>query len=90
MVSAFRGLNEIIPVRHGAGVVMDWKQSTGILLVGGDSRVIKAWDAGTETQGLVKCSMSLVLIKILSRTWIQTQTAQSQPLSLTTVPLRHL
>jgi len=31
---------------------MDWKQSGGILLVGGDSRVIKVWDAGTETQGL--------------------------------------
>lgn len=53
MVSAFRGLNEVIQVRQGAGVVMDWKQSSGILLVGGDSRVIKAWDAGTETQGMV-------------------------------------
>ncbi|KAJ3739761.1 hypothetical protein DFH05DRAFT_1512697 [Lentinula detonsa] len=52
MVSAFRGLNEIVPIRHGAGVVMDWKQSTGILLVGGDSKVIKTWDAQTEIQGL--------------------------------------
>ncbi|KAK1224893.1 Target of rapamycin complex 1 subunit kog1 [Marasmius sp. AFHP31] len=52
MVSSFRGLNEIVHVRQGAGVVMDWKQSTGILLVGGDSRVIKTWDAQTEIQGL--------------------------------------
>ncbi|KDR78409.1 hypothetical protein GALMADRAFT_245577 [Galerina marginata CBS 339.88] len=52
MVSAFRGLNEIISSRQGTGLVMDWKQSGGILLIGGDSRVIKVWDAGTETQGL--------------------------------------
>ncbi|KAJ7070515.1 hypothetical protein C8F01DRAFT_382159 [Mycena amicta] len=50
MVSAFRGLTEIINIKHGgAGVVMDWKQSAGILLVGGDSRIIKVWDAQTET-----------------------------------------
>lgn len=53
MVSSFRGLNEIVPMRHGSGVVMDWKQSAGILLVGGDSKVIKTWDAQTEMQGLV-------------------------------------
>ncbi|KAE9410212.1 hypothetical protein BT96DRAFT_952907 [Gymnopus androsaceus JB14] len=52
MVSSFRGLNEIVPLRHGSGVVMDWKQSSGILLVGGDSKVIKTWDAQTEIQGL--------------------------------------
>ncbi|KAF8167286.1 hypothetical protein B0H34DRAFT_792028 [Crassisporium funariophilum] len=56
-VSAFRGVNEMIQVRQrnglgGVGVVMDWKQSAGTLLVGGDSRVIKVWDAQTETQGL--------------------------------------
>lgn len=53
MVSAFRGLNEVIQVRQGSGVVMDWKQASGILLVGGDARVIRAWDAQTETPGLV-------------------------------------
>ncbi|TFK65446.1 hypothetical protein BDN72DRAFT_196251 [Pluteus cervinus] len=52
MVSAFRGLNEVIQVRQGSGVIMDWKQSAGTLLVGGDARVIKVWDAQTETQGL--------------------------------------
>ncbi|KAF9058349.1 hypothetical protein BDP27DRAFT_1344006 [Rhodocollybia butyracea] len=52
MVSSFRGLNEIVPMRHGSGVIMDWKQSTGILLVGGDSKSIKTWDAQTEIQGL--------------------------------------
>jgi regulator-associated protein of mTOR len=53
MVSAFRALNEMVQSRQGSGLVMDWKQSAGILLVGGDSRVIKVWDAQTETQGLV-------------------------------------
>ncbi|KAF8634942.1 hypothetical protein AX15_000673 [Amanita polypyramis BW_CC] len=52
MVSAFRGLNELIHMRQGSGMVMDWKQAAGTLLVGGDSRVIKAWDAQTETQSL--------------------------------------
>ncbi|KAF7307461.1 Mip1 [Mycena indigotica] len=50
MVSAFRGLTEIVNINSGgAGVVMDWKQSTGLLLVGGDSRIVKVWDAQTET-----------------------------------------
>jgi regulatory associated protein of mTOR len=53
MVSSFRGLNEIIQMQKGSGLVLDWKQSTGSLLVGGDSRVIKVWDAETETQNLV-------------------------------------
>jgi regulator-associated protein of mTOR len=52
-VTAFRALNEVIQMRQGAGVTLDWKQSAGTLLVGGDSRVIKVWDAQTETQGLV-------------------------------------
>ncbi|KAF8641036.1 hypothetical protein AX17_000681 [Amanita inopinata Kibby_2008] len=52
MVSAFRGLNELIQMRQGSGMVMDWKQAAGTLLVGGDSHVIRAWDAQTETQGL--------------------------------------
>ncbi|OBZ68569.1 WD repeat-containing protein mip1 [Grifola frondosa] len=31
-------------------VVTDWKQSGGTLLVGGDSRIIRVWDAHTESQ----------------------------------------
>ncbi|KAH7920933.1 hypothetical protein BV22DRAFT_765532 [Leucogyrophana mollusca] len=52
MVSSFRGLNEMIQVRRGSGLVMDWKQSGGSLLVGGDSRIIRVWDAHTESQVL--------------------------------------
>ena len=54
MVSSFRALNEVIQLQKGSGLVLDWKQSTGSLLVGGDSRVIKVWDAQTETQSLVR------------------------------------
>jgi regulator-associated protein of mTOR len=54
MVSAFRGLNELVQVRQGAGVVLDWTQSSGLLFVGGDSRIIKIWDAQTETPTLVR------------------------------------
>lgn len=62
MVSAFRGLNEVVQMRQGSGVVTDWKQSAGTLLVGGDSRVIKVWDAQTETQGLVRlCWLSILV-----------------------------
>lgn len=62
MVSAFRGLNEVIQLRQGSGVVMDWKQTAGTLLVGGDSRVIKVWDAQTETQGLVRSQFRHALL----------------------------
>ncbi|KAG1800474.1 WD40-repeat-containing domain protein [Suillus plorans] len=52
MVSSFRALHELIRVRRGSGLVLDWKQSGGTLLVGGDSRIIRVWDAHTETQVL--------------------------------------
>ncbi|KAJ7699184.1 raptor N-terminal caspase like domain-containing protein [Mycena metata] len=52
MVSSFRGLTELVSLKQGAGVVMDWKQTAGILVVGGDSRIIKVWDAQTETPTL--------------------------------------
>lgn len=53
MVSAFRGLNEVLQVKRGSGVVTDWKQSGGTLLVGGDSRIVRVWDAHTESQMMV-------------------------------------
>ncbi|KAL4247407.1 WD repeat RAPTOR family protein [Abortiporus biennis] len=50
MVSSFRGLNEVLRVKKGSGVVTSWKQSGGHLMVGGDSRIIRVWDAHTESQ----------------------------------------
>jgi regulatory associated protein of mTOR len=54
MVSSFRGLNEVIQTRNGSGVILDWRQSGGSLLVGGDSRIVRVWDAHTEAQLLVR------------------------------------
>jgi len=55
MVSSFRALNDVITMKRGtgSGVVTDWKQQGGTLLVSGDSRVIRVWDAHTENQILV-------------------------------------
>lgn len=53
MVSAFRGLNEVLQVKGGSGVITDWKQSGGTLLVSGDSRIVRVWDAHTESQVMV-------------------------------------
>lgn len=61
MVSSFRGLTEIVNINHGgAGMVMDWQQQTGIMLVGGDSRIIKVWDAQTELPLFVSCFASAI------------------------------
>ncbi|KAI0814821.1 hypothetical protein BC629DRAFT_1467282 [Irpex lacteus] len=48
MVSSFRGLNELQRMKRGTGLITDWKQGSGHLLVGGDSRIIRVWDAHTE------------------------------------------
>ncbi|KAL0951936.1 hypothetical protein HGRIS_008588 [Hohenbuehelia grisea] len=64
MVSSFRGLNEVIPMRQGSGVVTDWTQSGGNLLVGGDSRIIRSWDAHNEAQAAV-CRIIVYLSKLI-------------------------
>lgn len=48
MVSAFRAQPELIPVKQGSGMVTDWRQAGGLLIVGGDSRTIRVWEAHTE------------------------------------------
>ncbi|EPS99346.1 hypothetical protein FOMPIDRAFT_1124614, partial [Fomitopsis schrenkii] len=50
MVSSFRGTNEVLQMQRGSGVITDWRQTGGTLLVGGDSRVVRVWDAHTESQ----------------------------------------
>ncbi|KAG6849018.1 hypothetical protein H0H93_011963, partial [Arthromyces matolae] len=62
MVSAFRALDEMVHLRQGSGLITDWRQSSGQLLAGGDSRIIRCWDAQTEASGpdLRTCSESPV------------------------------
>jgi hypothetical protein len=50
MVSAFRAMPTIIPIKRGPGLVLDWSQSAGAFTIGGDSRDIVIWDASSETK----------------------------------------
>jgi WD40 repeat protein len=53
MVSSFRVMPEGMRLPRGAGLVMDWTQTSGTLLTAGDSRHIRLWDAHTENGVLV-------------------------------------
>ena len=49
LVTSFRALNELVPTdKKSPGLVFDWQQSRGLILVAGDVRVIRIWNAGTE------------------------------------------
>jgi regulator-associated protein of mTOR len=48
LVSSFWGLPAMQKVTRGAGLVSDWNQYEGTLLVAGDSRSILAWNARRE------------------------------------------
>jgi len=48
VVSAFRALTELVPSTHNAGLVFDWLQGRGWILVAGDAKVIRVWNAATE------------------------------------------
>ena len=48
MVSAFRALTDIVPSNKNAGLVFDWQQGQGKLLVAGDVKVVRVWNAATE------------------------------------------
>ena len=48
LASSFRALTDLVDSTHNAGLVFDWQQGQGRLLVAGDLRVIRVWQAGTE------------------------------------------
>ena len=48
VVSAFRGLTDLVPSNKNVGLVLDWQQSQGKLLVSGDVKMIRVWNAATE------------------------------------------
>lgn len=48
LASAFRAVSDIFPVGHHSGVLTAWEQQKGHLLVGGDMRVVRIWDATYE------------------------------------------
>ncbi|WVR06256.1 hypothetical protein IAU60_003286 [Kwoniella sp. DSM 27419] len=48
LASTFRAVSEIYPVAHSSGVLTAWEQQKGHLLVGGDMKVVRLWDATVE------------------------------------------
>ncbi|KAK7614320.1 WD repeat-containing protein-like protein mip1 [Phyllosticta paracitricarpa] len=49
LVTAFRALTDLVPSNRYAGLVFDWQQGRGHILVAGDVRIIRVWNAGSET-----------------------------------------
>lgn len=48
LVTGFRALTDLVPSNKNAGLVFDWQQGRGLVLVAGDVKVIRVWNAGTE------------------------------------------
>ena len=49
LASSFRALSDlVVSDKQNAGLVFDWQQGQGRLLVAGDDRVIRVWQAGHE------------------------------------------
>lgn len=48
IVSSWRSLSEIFPDDTGSGLVMDWQQPSGSLIVSGDVKHIRIWSAEKE------------------------------------------
>jgi hypothetical protein len=48
LASTFRAVSDLLPVGHSSGVLTAWEQQKGHLLVGGDMRVVRLWDATVE------------------------------------------
>lgn len=53
LVTAYRALPSMTAVQKGSGMVMDWQQNGGTLIVGGDSKTVKVWDIEMEMATLV-------------------------------------
>ncbi|KAF2105108.1 TORC1 growth control complex subunit Kog1 [Rhizodiscina lignyota] len=51
LVEAWRALTDLVPSNRNAGLVFDWQQSRGNILVAGDVKVIRVWNAGSEVCG---------------------------------------
>ena len=48
LASAWRALTHMVPSNVNSGMVFDWQQVSGRLLVAGDVKVIRVWEAGRE------------------------------------------
>lgn len=48
LACSWRALTDLLPANKSSGLIAEWQQSRGALLVGGDVRVIRVWDAPRE------------------------------------------
>lgn len=48
LVSSWRALTDLLPSRRSSGLIAEWQQGRGTMLVGGDVKVIRVWDAPRE------------------------------------------
>lgn len=49
LISAWRGLTDMLLTPRSSGLLTEWQQIRGSLLVTGDVKIIRVWDAHTET-----------------------------------------
>ncbi|CCF56457.1 hypothetical protein KAFR_0B01580 [Kazachstania africana CBS 2517] len=49
MISAWRGLTEMLLTPRSSGLITNWQQIRGSLLTTGDVKIIRVWDAHTES-----------------------------------------
>ncbi|SJM84021.1 probable Target of rapamycin complex 1 subunit KOG1 [Zygosaccharomyces bailii] len=49
LVSAWRGLTDMLLTPRSSGLLTEWQQIRGSLLTTGDVKIIRVWDAHTET-----------------------------------------
>ncbi|CAI8016839.1 Regulatory-associated protein of mTOR [Geodia barretti] len=48
LVTAWRGLLDMLPVSKRVGMVLEWEQQTGLLYASGDVRHVRVWDTHKE------------------------------------------
>lgn len=48
LVTAFRALPNMVPMKRGSGLILEWQQYQGLILAGGDSRFLRILDAAHE------------------------------------------
>lgn len=70
LVTGFRALTDLVSSNKNAGLVFDWQQGRGLILVAGDVKVIRVWNAGTEVCTNVSCALRIRdVVADLSRTF---------------------
>jgi regulator-associated protein of mTOR len=47
-VTSWRAMPEIVANNQRSGLVAEWQQDRGVLLVGGDHNMVRVWDAPRE------------------------------------------